>query len=48
VVKHELSIDNIIHRAGEVNKLVDLLNQEQVVNFKKKSSLNLSMLRLNK
>jgi hypothetical protein len=46
VIKNELSIDNIINKSGEVNKLVELLTLEQKVQFKKLNALNLTLLKV--
>jgi hypothetical protein len=46
VIRHELSIDNIINKSGEVNKLVELLTVEQKANFRKMNALNLTLLKI--
>jgi hypothetical protein len=46
VIRNELSIDNIINKSGEVNKLVELLTLEQKVEFKKLNALNLTLLKV--
>jgi hypothetical protein len=46
LVRSELSIDNLINKSGEVNKLVELLSYEEKVTFKRLNALNLSMMKI--
>jgi hypothetical protein len=46
VIQNELSIDNLINKSGEVNKLVEMLSYDQKVSFKRLNTFNLAMIKI--